>query len=235
MAHAQANVAHMAPGDLYPLAFDLEERFGRCVGVRLAGAQSAEPEVLSQLLHPQEAVLCSGMKGARRVEWIGGRVASRLARTGMPCAQCPTLTDENGAPEVAADVSVSISHTKDLAVALVSAGRNARVGVDVESLDAQRLEEELLSEKIMSAAEQQGRASGLAISPVQRLSIKEAVFKAVCALTGTRTALRDISIWRAPDGEARFQVTLSASGIGAEAISVPIEGHVLSLARATLL
>jgi len=219
-----ARVTH-GRDDLLPLAFRRESPFGTCVAVHLPGADSIDPFALLEMLHPEERELCRLMRGPRLIEWVGGRHASRLARAGMPGAGSPTLIGLNGAPEVAG-VKISISHTQKLAVALASLDHAPAIGVDVEAIPTDTRGEELLAERIMSAAERERPT----IDIVQRLSIKEAAYKAVSTLTGTHLPLREITVER--DGEDDFRVRLPDVGMQAEASSSCVESHYLSLARA---
>lgn len=220
-----ARVTH-GRDDLLPLAFRRESPFGTCVAVHLPGADPIDPFALLEMLHPEEREFCRSMRGARLVEWIGGRHASRLARAGMPGAGSPTLIGLSGAPQVGGGVAISISHTQTLAVALASPDHAHAVGVDVEAIPTDTRGEELLAERIMSAAERYCPT----IDIVQRLSIKEAAYKAVSTLTGTHLPLREITVER--DGEDDFRVRLPEVGMQAEASSSCVESHYLSLARA---
>ena len=222
----------MDRSSLYPVAFDRQDRFGRCIGVWLARAQTYDPSVLAQLLHPRERTICRSMKGARRVEWIGGRIASQMAREDTPDAGRPVLVNAIGGPETGGRVQLSISHTRRLAVALVGASGLHSVGVDIEQPAIGIFEEQLLVEKIVSTREQRSNSGWRYIPPVQLLSIKEAVFKAVCALTGKPVALRDIHVRRTKNGKGRFQIAPFANGVKAEVDSRPVNGHILSIARA---
>jgi 4'-phosphopantetheinyl transferase EntD len=226
MAKPAARIPH-ARGDLFPPAFRIEDaRFGTCVGVRLPVMQSADLAALLDTLHPEERRLCRAMRGARLVEWVGGRHASRLARAGMPGAGNPTLTAPSGAPEAQGGVKISISHTQTLAVALASMEHGYAIGVDVEAMPTDARGEELLGERILSTAERDGNA----VATVQRLSVKEAVYKAVFTLTGKHLPLRAISVER--DGDGGVRIHLQDAQMRVEAISMRVEGHYLSLARA---
>ena len=224
---------HAAP-DLYPLAFRFDERFGRCVGVGLAGANGAGPACLRKLLHPEERALCEAMKGARLVEWVGGRVASKLARAGVPGGELPTLRSAGGAPQVGAGIAISLSHTRGLAVALAGFSRGWSVGVDVETIEIEDTEERLLKEKVLSREERRVAISGgCDIATVQRFSIKEAAYKAVFSLTGRPTPLSKITVHRLAGSRDEFQISVPAENVLVEAVSLDVAGHVLSLARAS--
>jgi 4'-phosphopantetheinyl transferase EntD len=226
MAEAAARIPH-AEADLFPPAFRIEDaRFGTCVGVRLQDMQSVDPASLLDTLHPEERKLCRSMRGPRLVEWVGGRHASRLARAGMPGASGPTLPGSNGAPEVGGGVMISISHTQTLAVALASMEQGSAIGVDAEAMPTDARGEQLLAERILSTAERDCAA----ITTVQRLSIKEAVYKAAFALTGKHLPLRAISVEH--DGGGGVRIHVPDAEMQAEAISLRIEGHYLCLARA---
>jgi phosphopantetheinyl transferase (holo-ACP synthase) len=86
--------------------------------------------------------------------------------------------------------------------------------------------EELLAERILSPAEHNGPT----IETVQRLSIKEAAYKAIVALTGKHLPLRKISVERDADGG--FRIHVADAEMQVEVISSRIDGHYLSLARA---
>jgi 4'-phosphopantetheinyl transferase EntD len=173
---------------LFPLAFSIETPFGVCMGVDLAAALAADPAVLIAALHPEERPLSRGMRGARLAEFAGGRIASRLARAGMPGGDGPTLRSPDGAPQVG-PISVSISHTARIAVALAGTKADRHVGVDIETLDdAPGLD--LLAERIL--AEDEAEAAD-AMPILARLSLKEAAWKACFPLAG-RVPLRRIVI-----------------------------------------
>lgn len=218
-----AETALMTPAaaDPFSLVFCFEDaRFGTCAGVHLQPAGSVDVAGLLSALHPEERELCRSMRGARLVEFAGGRTASRFARAGMKGEGNPTLMGANGAP-VTAGVRISLSHTQNLAVALATPDLDYTVGVDVEAIVADGRGDELLAERILSPEE------GADIDLVQRLSIKEAAYKALFALTDVHLPLRDIVVTREGDG---FRIRVPAAEV--EASSSRIEGHHLSLARA---
>jgi 4'-phosphopantetheinyl transferase EntD len=215
-----AETALMNRDELFPVAFRVEDaRFGRCVGVHLPTG-SVYPLALLERLHPEERELCRSMRGARLKEFAGGRVASRLARVGMKDEGSPTLIGANGAPD-ASGVRISLSQTQTLAVALASPDLGCAIGVDIEPIGTDGRGDDLLAERILSPDE------GADIDIVQRLSIKEAAYKALFALTGTHLLLRDIVVAREGDG---FRVRVPS--VKVKAVSSRIEGHYLSLARA---
>ena len=97
---------------LYPLAFDLDTPFGRCVAVGLGPAATADRARILASIHPKERVPCDQMRGARLVEFAGGRVAATLAHGRSAAAGWPTLRGAGGAPIGPCGTSVSISHSR---------------------------------------------------------------------------------------------------------------------------
>ncbi len=97
--------------------------------------------------------------------------------------------------------------------------------MDIECVPTDARGEELLAERILSPRER-GDAS---IETVQRLSIKEAAYKALVALMGKHLPLREISVAR--EGDAGFCVRVPDSELHVEVISSRVDGHYLSLAR----
>lgn len=211
---------------LFPVAFDLGTQFGRCVGVDLTPARAADPGALPALLLPGERALCDGMRGVRLVEFAAGRIAARLARADMAGAHGPTLRGSGGMP-VAAGVSLSISHTPHLAVALACEG-TASVGVDLET-PGEDEGDVLLAERILSDEERSADRTGEPIAPALRLSLKEAAYKALYPRCGP-VPLRRIVVRRRGGGGPGFDIAVAdLAGIAVE--SGERHGHILSFAR----
>lgn len=228
-APAASRVSQVAGGDLYPVAFAIDTGFGHCVGVDLSAALSADTAALMALLHPEERPLCARMRGARLVEFAGGRIASRLARAGMCGADRPTLRGPAGQPMATGGVSVSISHTRRLAVALANAEAGCTIGVDLESLDDDDTSP-LLAERILSADE---RAADLTTEPIpslRRLSLKEAAYKALFPRFG-HIRLREISVLPSDRAGARYRITAAAGHGPITAAASDLDRHVLSYVR----
>lgn len=211
---------------VFPPAFRLETRFGHCVGVHLA-TTSADPTVLLSLLHPAERPLAEGLRGARLVEFVGGRVAARLARRALSAADGPTLRAAGGTP-LAEGIAISIAHTRHLAVALAGNDGSRPVGVDVERL-APDPGDHLLTERIVTPEEEAADLASAPLPVVARLALKEAAWKALYPLAGP-LALRAIAVIRDRDG---VSVTARGSGCKLDAELRFVAGHALAIAAAT--
>ncbi len=227
-ALADRPVVEVAGGALYPVALRFDSAFGRCVGVGLAAALDADPATLVPLLHREERPLCRTMRGARLVEFVGGRIAARLAREGMSGGNDPTLVGACGMPTTTKGVSISISHSRRLAVALAHAP-GCSVGVDVEPLDEDE-NMDLLAERILSDEERsESHSGGETIGILRRLSLKEAACKALFPRYG-HVPLRQIPVLPSA-GPSGFRVLATRQRIPVEVASREVDGQALSLAR----
>ncbi len=218
-------VTDAAGGHLYPVAFAIDTGFGRCVGVDLSAALDADPAALLARLHPEELPYCQGMRGARLVEFAGGRIASRLARAGMHGADRPTLRGPAGMPTATSGVSVSISHARRIAVALANAEAGRTIGVDIEALDEHGAIP-LLAERILTDAERASDLTSEAIPVLRRLSLKEAAYKALFPRCG-HVPLREISVLR-PGSSADYHIDTPACPRLFTAAARDLDEHVLS-------
>ena len=215
------------PDDLFPLAFRIVTPFGPSVGVALDAAPG-EPGLVLPRLHPAEREIARELRGARLVEFAGGRIAARLALGGLAAGDRPVLRGPDGAPRCAG-TSISISHSRRLAVALVGTVPGPGVGVDIEPLAVER-GDALLAERIVSAVEHAGDDAGHPLAVVERLALKEAAWKALHPLVGP-VRLRDLVAVRTPGG-----VAVSAPGVGAgvtlSAVLLTVDGHALAAVAA---
>jgi 4'-phosphopantetheinyl transferase EntD len=213
---------------IFSPAFRIATPFGLCVGLRLAAAP-AEPAVLLPLLHPRERPLADGLRGARLVEFVGGRIAARQARLSVSGEDGPTLRGTDGAPS-APGVAISIAHTRCLAVALAAADPAHPVGVDVEMLAADP-GDPLLAERIVTAEEAAADRACGPVAVIARLALKEAAWKALSAVAGP-VGLRDIVAVRDGIGLA-VRVPRLADRWALAAHLVAVEDHALALVAVT--
>lgn len=134
----------------------------------------------------------------RRAEYLAGRVCARhaLAELDIHVNALPSLADRQ--VEWPTTVRGSITHARDLAVALVSTTPiHQGLGVDIERwLTVERAD--YLAASILTPCEQQTLS---VFTPEQRsraitltFSLKESLFKALYPLTGTRFYFHDARI-----------------------------------------
>jgi 4'-phosphopantetheinyl transferase EntD len=146
---------------------------GVLVRVRIEGAAPVER------LHPAEREAAAKFGEKRVATWTAGRIALRAALRELGHAgEEPLPFDDRGAPIIPAGLVASVSHTNHLGVALALPDGGARIGVDIEALEPERLR---VAEMVLTPAE---RALVDALPPetqwpalLLRFSVKEALYK----------------------------------------------------------
>src|SRR4051812_14522000 len=99
----------------FSIAFSRRCVFGALSATHLPdGVEPVSEEVLSRL-HPEERVVALRLRARRQIEFTGGRIAWRAQQP----LEGPLLTGADGEPLAPAGLSVSVSHKRDLALALV--------------------------------------------------------------------------------------------------------------------
>jgi enterobactin synthetase component D len=154
--------------------------FGVVAGVRLPVEKAPVPEeVLARLLDDEQRVARS-LEGFRQQEWVGARLAWHAAakRYGVPAHAL--LSGDERQPLGPPGVSVSLTHKRDLAIALVGAAEHGALGVDLEGEGRERMR---VAERVLRAEElevvQREPLSRQWLGVMVRFAVKEAVYKAV--------------------------------------------------------
>jgi enterobactin synthetase component D len=181
--------------------FDETLDHGRCVAVVLPEGDEAIAAMAAERLLPEEREVAAALGPVRRRGWIGGRVAMReaLARIGKRAP--PILADERGAPRLPPGLAGSISHKEHVAVALVTADEEGKVGVDVE-VDAPRTRDiaaRVLRPEERTALEGMGEEEK-ARAVLLRFSAKEAVYKALDPYVKRYVGFLEIAVVLNADG-----------------------------------
>ena len=147
----------------------------------------------------------------RQTEFLAGRLCARsaLLRHGQP--PCAPDRDAEGAPLWPAELCGSITHSGNLAAAVVATRSQWRgIGLDAElPLSASRAER--LAEKILSPAEMQRLASLPPEQRAARISLtfcsKEALFKALYPLVRQGFYFQDAELLECqPDGRLQLRL-----------------------------
>lgn len=181
-------------------AADLLDRLTDAIGRRLkpgfavAVTRTRDPHTL---LDAERAEIVNAVPSRRR-EFAAGRAALRMAaaRAGRPiCGAFPILVGEMRQPVLPPDISATLSHDIELAVAIAGPAGGPSPGVDIE----RRIHDSpALSAAVMPFA------GGPAIAA---FCIKEAVFKA------------EYANYRRPPGFQTIDVVMSETGFTARLIS----------------
>jgi phosphopantetheine--protein transferase-like protein len=141
------------------------------------------PQEIWSTLHPVEQKIARTLQGKRKISFVGGRVAARLALKTIQQNHLGIDRDQMGAPIIEnphSTLTISITHKSDQAIALINRQRFVTVGVDLEHLHPERFD---IAKKVLTEKERQY----LSTLPTERqwcyllmtFSFKEAIYKAL--------------------------------------------------------
>jgi enterobactin synthetase component D len=141
------------------------------------------PDRTWKQMHPTEQQFARTLHGKRKISYVGGRIAARLALQSIHKDHHAVERDPRGAPIINSNhspLTISISHKADFAVALLNRQRHVTVGVDVEHLLPNRSS---IADKVLTESEM----AKLHSLPTDRqwgylliiFSFKEAIYKAL--------------------------------------------------------
>jgi len=209
---------------------------GVIAGVALPGDGATVPDVVLDLLHPDERTLAEGMRGFRQSSFVGGRLAARAAMQGIGRSPEPVLRDAHGAPVGPDGLEVSITHKTHLAVAIVARASLGTLGLDLEDLSPPRpgIAERVLRPEELAAVEalpQDRRWT----ATVVRFAIKEAIYKALAPRHRRYIGFEEASVSPGVNGDAQVTLHLvdGPRPASLEARYTWLEGAVLATVRAT--
>jgi len=154
---------------------------GLLAAVHLPGdAQAIDQSVLERLAS-EERAMADTLRGFRKHAWVGGRLAWHEAARAIGIAAPPALlSGAGGEPIAPSHLSVSISHKRHLAVALVADLSHGTVGLDLEetSRDHSSIAERVLRpEELATVGALPASAQGTEV--LARFALKEATYKAI--------------------------------------------------------
>ena len=220
--------------------FERDLPAGRCVAVSLPEADdfAAPPS-----LHPDEAAFVHSSPPARRRTFIGGRVALRAALASLGAGADETaaaiLSTPRGAPAMPPGFVGSVSHKRELAIAIVARAEptpRTTIGIDVEvarPLRADIAPRVLTPDERAALSHLAGEARDLAV--LLRFAAKEAIYKAVDHWVQRLVSFQEVEIVPAPGGGLRAHMSLTR-GEGPFAVvldEVRADGLVIVVAAVT--
>ena len=198
----------------FAVRFRRELPAGVCVGISLptAGAFALPPG-----LHPDEAALVHASPAARRATFIGGRVAMRTAMAALGAgadeAARPILPTLRGAPALPPGFVASVSHKREIAVAIAARAEptpRTTIGIDVEIPRSLRTD---IAPRVLTPAE---RAEIAGLDPLARaaevlfrFAAKEAIYKALDPWVRRLVSFQEAEIGTAPDGGRTARLALA--------------------------
>jgi enterobactin synthetase component D len=221
--------------DPFSVVFQEAVPHGILVGISLPDAPLEPPRSVIERLHPKEREVASEIRGYRLVSWVGGRLAAREALDVFQRGDDPLLSDARGAPIGPRGLSVSLSHKRTLAVALVARSELGSVGIDLEELAPARLS---IQDRVLTESE---RKEMHALPPERqwmalllRFTVKEAIYKALAPGLERYVGFEEAEVTPAVDGTAEVTMKLQgdAPPVAVEARYSWFDHHVLATVRA---
>jgi 4'-phosphopantetheinyl transferase EntD len=184
----------------WELAFITALPHGMLAGVHLPPhGEPAPGPVLARLAGPEREA-AQRLRAYRQVSFVGGRLAMAWAIAEFGSRRAAILSTASGAPQMPPGLSGSLSHKRDLAVALVLRGE-VGLGVDVEDTDRERPG---VAARVLTPAEfEANQALPEArrwVDAILRFSVKEAVYKAIHPVLQRYVGFGEVEVWPAPDG-----------------------------------
>ena len=194
--------------------FDLAMRdalpHGVLVGFHLPGDSEPVADNILARLCPEERAFAVTLRGYRQPEWVGGRLAAHAAARVMGRRLGPLLSDDRGAPTGGGGVAVSISHKRQLAVALAARLESGTIGVDLEDFAPARPQ---VAAKVLTARELAAVAEldedRQWTATIIRFSIKEAIYKALAPRLRRYIGFEEAEVEPSTDGTADVRLNLA--------------------------
>lgn len=183
---------------------------GVLVGVHLPGDREPVSEGVLARLSPEERAFAATLRGFRQPEWVGGRFAAHAAARVLGRRLGPLLPDDRGAPLSGGGVAISISHKRQLAVALAARLESGSIGVDLEDFAPARPQ---VAAKVLTARELAAVAEldedRQWTATLIRFSIKEATYKALAPRLRRYIGFDEAEVAPSTDGTAEVRLNLS--------------------------
>jgi enterobactin synthetase component D len=198
----------------FAVLFRRELAAGTCVGVSLP---QSDGFALPPGVHPDEAALVHASAPARRATFVGGRVAMRAAIAALGAGADetgrPILPTPRGAPAVPPGFVASVSHKREIAVAIAARAEltpRTTIGIDVEIPRSLRTD---IAPRVLTLAE---RSEIAGLDPrardaevLFRFAAKEAIYKALDPWVRRLVSFQEAEIGTAPDGGRIARLTLA--------------------------
>jgi phosphopantetheine--protein transferase-like protein len=193
------------------VAFEEQFRWTLAHGLLVAvdlPATSAAVQPL-ELLPPEEAGLARDFAPPRQLSFAGGRIALARALETLGISRQSILWTPRGAPQLPGGVQGSLSHKRDLAVALAALDDGWTRGVDVEELAPRRLS---ISHKVLTPDEQREVATldeaQRVFAVMARFSLKESLYKALDPHVQRYVGFDEAEVTLGNDGHASARLLL---------------------------
>src|SRR5215510_7519633 len=123
----------------FDIAFHHATPHGVLTAVHLPDSPEPVPEAVLATLPREEAEHARTLRGHRQPQFVGGRIALRRAMDQIGFRAGPVLPDARGTPQLPPGIAGSVSHKRDLAIAMASRDARGTLGVDLEDYGPPRL------------------------------------------------------------------------------------------------
>lgn len=225
---------HPSPPAPFQPAFLLALSHGILAGVHLPGHGEPVPTEILARLHPEERAHASTLRGFRQAEFVGGRLAFGALLGEMGVRRTPVLSDPHGAPTLPGGLCGSITHKRDLAIAILARG-GPGLGVDLEETDRDRpgVAERVLRPEELDAVQALPPERQWTSTAV-RFALKEAVYKAIHPFFRRYVGFHEVAVWPSPDGIDRIEPRFDgdAPALHFDARHTWVDSRVLAMVRA---
>jgi enterobactin synthetase component D len=187
----------------FQIAFHHATPHGVLCAVNIPDRPDPVPEEVLASLHAPERKLATELRMYRQVQYVGGRIAMRGALRQLGAPERPVLPDERGTPKLPVGFTGSISHKRDLAIAMVARDNGWTLGVDLEDYAPARpnIARAVLRDTELAAIEELPPERAW-IELLVRFSIKESVYKAIDPYVRRYVDFKEAEVETSVDGRA---------------------------------
>lgn len=218
----------------FTVAFHHATAHGVVTAVHIPDSPDPVPEGILGRLPREEQDFARESRGYRQVQFVGGRIALRLACEQLGAKPGALLPNDRGAAILPAGITGSISHKSTLAIAMAARAHQGILGIDLEDHGPPRLG---IARKVLTPNElaliEQIPEQRRWIAVLLRFSMKEAIYKALDPYVRRYVGFHEAEV--EPDLHGAAQVRLHlAQGEGPFIVDARYEwlfGRVLTSAR----
>ena len=216
----------------FGICFERAVPHGVLVGVSLPGTGESVPDDIVGTLMGAEQRVLESLRGFRREEWVGGRLALHQALDVIGGPHQPLLSGEGGEVVAPRGWSVSVSHKRELAVGIASRAHGGSVGIDLETAEPQRLS---IAPKVLRPEELE-LVEGLPesrrwVAVLERFTLKEAFYKAVYPFVRRFVGFQEVAVHPDLDGSATFESHMEDGPFEAFGRTEWFNGYVVATVR----
>lgn len=195
----------------FNLAFHHATPHGIVAAFHIPDSPEPVPESVLERLPPDESAYAREQKGYRQVQFVGGRLAARQAANQLRITLPPLLSTPRGAPDAPDGLRISISHKRELALAMVSLAGPFQLGVDLEDYGPARpkIAEKVLTSTELAEIQEIEDPKARWINTLLRFSIKESIYKALDPYVGRYVGFKEAIVHPDLEGQAAVQLNLA--------------------------